>query len=72
MTQKAKDGFVLFGAFLIYVFGMLVVCLIDWLFRSLKWRSNALDAAWCFLLTAVVFIGGFVAVGYFIEWLCKP
>ncbi len=27
------------------------------------------DAAWCFLLSAFVLVGGFVAIGWFIDWL---
>ncbi len=68
MTQKAKDGLVLFVAFLIYVFGMLVVCLVDWLFRAvLNWRSHPTDAAQC----SIVLISGFVLIGYFIQWLTR-
>ncbi len=37
MMQKSKDGFVLFGAFLIYVFGMLIYLLVRWLFW---WPKN--------------------------------
>lgn len=44
---------------------------IDWHRERLAVRV-ALEMAWCFLLTAVVIIGGFVAIGYFIDWLCTP
>ncbi len=64
MTQKAKDGFVMFGAFLIYVIGMLVYLTM----KSQMIRKLA-QAAWCFLLTGVVIVGGFVAIGYFIKWM---
>ncbi len=30
-----------------------------------------LEAAWCFLMTAIVLIGGFVVIGYFIQWLTR-
>ncbi len=66
MTQKAKDGFVLFTAFLIYVFGMLL-----YLTMKSKVVRNVAYAAWCFILTGIVIIGGFAMIGYFIQWLTR-
>ncbi len=43
---------------------------VDWTRERLALRI-ALDAICCFVLTGVVVIGGFVAIGYFIEWLTR-
>ncbi len=43
-----------------------------WRERERQALRIALDAAWCFVLTAVVLIGGIVLLCYFVDWLVGP
>ncbi len=40
----------------------------NWIRERLAFRL-VLEAAWCFVVTAVVLIGSFVVIGYFIDWM---